>query len=80
MTPSWKADVENWILITNDRDFGMQVYPDRRTHHGVVFLRLKDERATAKIATLSRLLATFSDRLADSFVVVSASQVRFAKR
>ena len=40
-----KAHVEDWILITNDRDFGEKVFRDKHPHHGVVFLRLDDERA-----------------------------------
>jgi len=40
-----KAFEENWILITNDKDFGDQIYREREPHHGVVLLRLDDERA-----------------------------------
>ena len=31
-----KAFEENWILITNDKDFGEKVYRDKRPHRGVV--------------------------------------------
>ena len=74
-----KALDENWILITNDKDFGEKVYREHRSHRGVVFLRLKDERVSNKIETLRRLLAAYADRLADHFVVVSEARVRFAK-
>jgi predicted nuclease of predicted toxin-antitoxin system len=33
-----KAFEENWILITNDKDFGDKVFRERRPHRGVVFL------------------------------------------
>jgi predicted nuclease of predicted toxin-antitoxin system len=36
-----KAHSENWILITNDNDFGEKVFRERQPHRGVVFLRLK---------------------------------------
>ena len=72
-----KAYSERWILITNDKDFGEKVYRDARPHHGVVFLRLKDERASSKIDALRRLLSGFADQLADRFVVVTERQVRF---
>ena len=75
-----KAFDENWILITNDKDFGEKVYREHRSHRGVVFLRLKDERATNKIDTVRRLLEAYADRLSDYFVVVSETRVRFAKR
>lgn len=74
-----KAFAENWILVTNDKDFGEKVYRERKPHRGVVFMRLHDERASSKIETLRQLLEAFSDRLADCFVVVSETRVRFAK-
>lgn len=74
-----KAYTESWILVTNDKGFGEKVYRERRPHRGVVFLRLADERAANKIAVLERLLARHADRLSDSFVVVTETQVRFAR-
>jgi len=74
-----KAFVENWILITNDKDFGEKVYREHKPHHGIVLLRLDDERATVKIEVLERLLANYSDRLVEQFVVVTEKSVRFAK-
>ena len=73
-----KAYTENWILITNDKDFGEKVYRERRPHHGVIFLRLSDERAANKILVLEKLLAQYADQLADRFVVVTDDRVRFA--
>lgn len=72
-----KAYHENWILITNDKDFGEKVYREHHPHHGVVFLRLFDDRSVTKIQTLSRLLATYADQLPDRFVVVTEKQIRF---
>ena len=73
-----KAFTENWILITNDKDFGEKVYREQRQHHGVVFLRLSDERAANKILVLKRLLAQYAEQLTDRFVVVTDERVRFA--
>ncbi|MGQ9628189.1 MAG: DUF5615 family PIN-like protein [Anaerolineae bacterium] len=74
-----KAFAENWILITNDKDFGEKVYRERRPHKGVVLLRLEDERAVNKIAVLRRLLEGYAGQLANQFVVVTERQVRFAR-
>lgn len=74
-----KAFAEGRILITNDKDFWEKVYRERRPHHGVVFLRLDDERAANKIAVLQRLLKNYADRLPDQFVVVTETKVRFAQ-
>ncbi|OIN87647.1 MAG: hypothetical protein COS37_06730 [Anaerolineae bacterium CG03_land_8_20_14_0_80_58_20] len=75
-----KAFEENWVLITNDKDFGDKVYRDQKPHHGVVLLRLDDERVPSKINVLKQLLQTYADRLPDRFVVVTEKSVRFAKR
>jgi predicted nuclease of predicted toxin-antitoxin system len=74
-----KAVSENWILITNDKDFGDKVYRDGRLHRGVILLRLEDERSVSKIQVISLLLKKYFDRLPDSFVVVTEKQVRFAR-
>ncbi len=73
-----KAFSENWVLITNDKDFGEMVYRERRPHRGIVFLRLTDERTGNKIAVLQALLDNHAERLPDNFVVVTEDRVRFA--
>ena len=75
-----KAYAENWILITGDKGFGESVYRDRRLHCGVVLLRLEDERTANKIIILARLLRSYADRIAGSFLVVTENTVRFARR
>lgn len=75
----YKAYVENWILITADKDFGEKVYRERHPHRGVVILRLEDECNVQKIKSLKQLLENYADQLSDHFVVVTEMQVRFAK-
>src|SRR6266508_4020884 len=72
-----KAFDENWILITNDKDFGEQVYRERKPHHGIILLRLADERAKSKIEILQRLLNSYAENLPEQFVVVTEQSVRF---
>ncbi len=72
-----KAHSGNWILITNDKDFGEKIYREKRPHRGLVFLRLQDERSASKIDVLHRLLDEYGERLADNFVVVTETHVRF---
>jgi predicted nuclease of predicted toxin-antitoxin system len=47
-----RAFEERRVLITNDKGFGAKVYRERLPHHGVVLLRLDDERASRKIEVL----------------------------
>ena len=74
-----KAHSENWILVTNDKDFGEKVYREKYPHKGIVLLRLENERNKNKISTLQRLLENYADELIDRFVVVTEKTVRFAK-
>jgi predicted nuclease of predicted toxin-antitoxin system len=72
-----KAFDENWILITNDKDFGEKVHREKYPHRGIIFLRLQDERSNNKIRVLQRLLSMYLQRIPDNFVVVTEKQVRF---
>lgn len=74
-----KAFAENWILITNDKDFGEKVYREQCPHKGVVLLRLEDERVESKIGALRRLLEGYAEQLPNQFVVVTEKQVRFVR-
>lgn len=74
-----KAFAENWILITNDKDFGKKVYRERHPHRGVIFMRLEDERASNKTEVLQRLLEGYANKTNNRFVVVTETRVRFAQ-
>ncbi|MBA3768762.1 MAG: DUF5615 family PIN-like protein [Acidobacteria bacterium] len=74
-----KAHAESWILIIVDKDFGEMVYRERRPHRGIILMRLENQRDANKIATLKRLLETYADKISDRFVVVTETQVRFAR-
>jgi len=71
-----KAVDENWILITNDGDFGEMIFRERREHRGVIFLRLADERSANKIAVLQQVLENYADRLNGNFLTVTETKVR----
>lgn len=75
-----KAFAENWILITNDKDFGEKIYREHHPHRGVVLLRLTDDRAGNKVAVIRRLIQNYADRLIDRYVVATETKVRFARK
>jgi predicted nuclease of predicted toxin-antitoxin system len=74
-----KAHDEDWILITNDKDFGAEVFREQRPHRGVVLLRLEDERTYNKIGALGRLIEDYGTELSGNFVVVTETRVRIAR-
>lgn len=70
------ALAENWILVTNDKDFGEKVYREHKLHHGIILMRLIDERSQSKIKVLKRLLENHAARLSGQYVVVTEKKVR----
>ncbi|MGA2051897.1 MAG: DUF5615 family PIN-like protein [Opitutales bacterium] len=73
-----RAFQEDRILVTNDKDFGDQVYRSARPHSGVILLRLNDETPGSKITTLRHLLAKHADAVPGKFVVVTEKTVWFS--
>jgi predicted nuclease of predicted toxin-antitoxin system len=70
---------ENRMIVTNDKDFGEKVYRERLAHKGLVLLRLADERPATKIGVLERLFSAYADRIPGQFVVVTETEIRFAR-
>ena len=67
---------DNYILITNDKDFGDLIFRSRRPHKGIILLRLDDGRPENKINVLKRVLDSHSDSLSDNFTVVTEKSIR----
>ena len=74
-----KAQSEERILITSDKDFGDIVFRNKRPHSGVILLRLANEQPMNKNAALRRLLEQYADQLVGHFVVVTENVVRIAR-
>ena len=71
-----RAFAEERIIITNDKDFGELVYKQQFKHKGIVLLRLEDERAFNKVTVIHKLLLLHSERLKNSFIVVTEYKIR----
>ena len=70
------AEIEQRILITNDRDFGELIFMNRLPHAGVIYLRLRlSTTADDKITRLREVLGKHSKEL-DQFLVVTERTVR----
>jgi predicted nuclease of predicted toxin-antitoxin system len=74
-----RAYQEERILVTNDKDFGEKIYRDKKPHRGIVLLRLDDERADNKIEIVRRLLESYADKMANSFIVATEDKVRIRR-
>jgi len=71
-----KAVKENRILITADKDFGDLIFYSRRTHKGIILLRLKDQSSSAKIEVIDKLLKFHRGKIIKRFVVVTKDKVK----
>ncbi len=73
------AEKEGRILITNDKDFGELIFRLKMLSHGVILLRLKDERTRNKIYYLNYLITNYSDRLENHFTIIKEGKIRIRK-
>ena len=74
-----KAKRENRILITNDKDFGELIYQQKLPHKGVIFFRLSEETAQAKIKILELLLYQHQTKLKNHFITITPHKIRIRK-
>lgn len=74
------AQIENWVIITNDKDFGDMVFKEGLSHHGIILLRLDDERSKNKVAVLDKLFRGYFSEFLENFVVVTEKSVRVIKQ
>lgn len=73
------AVAEDRVLITNDRDFGDAVFRDGLSHRGVIFLRLQDERPSAKLEIVRRVIREFGDVSPRQFITANEIGHRIAE-
>jgi predicted nuclease of predicted toxin-antitoxin system len=71
-----RAVGEGRILVTNDKDFGELVFRGDQAHHGVVLLRLHDERPANRVRVIKAVMEQYADRLAHHFTVATEGGVR----
>lgn len=64
------ANREHRILITNDRDYSELIVNQKKSHHGVIYFRLRYVPLETRIAYLQRVLRDYSDQL-DQLIVIS---------
>jgi predicted nuclease of predicted toxin-antitoxin system len=76
-----KANLENRIIITNDKDFGELIFKDNHQHKGVIFMRIEDETSQNKILVLSNLFTNHLQLIDnEAFIVVTDNSIRVAKK
>jgi len=71
------AQRNNFILITNDKDFGEFVFRQKKMTKGIILFRFENQKAIEKITAIQFVLEHHQDKIANHFVVLSPKKVRF---
>jgi predicted nuclease of predicted toxin-antitoxin system len=71
------AQRNNFILITNDKDFGEFVLRQKKMTKGLILFRFENQKAIEKIPAIQFVLEHHQDKIANHFVVLSPKKVRF---
>lgn len=71
-----KANQEDRLIITNDKDFGNLVFLNKLSNKGVVLLRFRTEKVETKIKFIKTFLKNYSDKIVNKFTVVDETKIR----
>jgi predicted nuclease of predicted toxin-antitoxin system len=71
-----RAEQEERILLTADKDFGELVFRDRLNSHGIVLLRLSDVSAAEALTRLQKVWGVVEANPLGRFIVVTLHRTR----
>jgi len=71
-----RAEREERIVITSDKDFGELIYKQGLAHHGVILLRLETDEPAARITVVRRVILRSQGNLKGRFVVATEKKIR----
>ena len=74
-----QANLNRALLLTEDKDFGELVFRQGLVHMGVVLIRLSGLSLSAKVTSVSTVLANHKDELLEAFSVISPGRVRIRR-
>ena len=71
-----EAEAQGYVILTEDKDFGVLVFRDRRNSHGVILLRIEDRPAADRLARLQAVWTAIESNSPGHFVVVTEKRLR----
>lgn len=74
-----KADGEERIIVTNDKDFGELAVKEGKESEGILILRLEIETPENKIKTVENILKEHRDKLENNLVIAKEDQIKTRK-
>ena len=75
-----RANADQAVLLTADKDFGEMVFRQRLVHAGVILSRLAGLEADRKATIVAAAIDLHSWKFADAFSVASPAAVRIRRR
>ncbi len=71
-----RAEREQRVILTSDKDFGELVFRDGLASHGIVLLRLDDLTVSEILARLRTVWSVVEANPAGQFIVITESKIR----
>ena len=70
------ANIENRVIITNDKDFGELIFLQKKISTGIILFRVREQRAENKVSLIKHLLENFSEKILNHFIVITGEKIR----
>ncbi len=74
------VNAEKSVLITSDKDFGEIIFRQKRTHYGVILIRLAGLSPIKKAKIVLESIKKYHKYMLKNFVVITPGSVRIRKR
>jgi predicted nuclease of predicted toxin-antitoxin system len=71
-----RANKNNSILVTSDKDFGELVFRQRLVHNGVILIRLHGIATEKKAEIVLNFVKEYNSKIPNSFSVITKSNIR----
>lgn len=69
-----------YIIVTEDKDFGELVFKEKQKHTGVILLRLEDQTVPNTKKVINWLLEGYINHIYDNFAVITEKEGKFYVR
>jgi predicted nuclease of predicted toxin-antitoxin system len=71
-----RANAEERVILTHDRDFGELVFRSALSSHGIILMRFRASRQAQRLALLQRHWGTVEQRANGRFLVLTDHRIR----
>lgn len=73
------ANEKEWLLLTEDRDFGELVFRLNQAHHGIVYVKIKGLERRLKIEKVVSIVLEHYKHLQNAFTIITNEKMKIRK-